>query len=75
MTDREALTRIYQSQTVKLRRLESKLIREPFRASELKEEITRQKGIVHGIGMSIGALGKLSQTSFEDLKSVEAATT
>lgn len=72
MTEREAFTKLYQSQTRKLQRLESKLIKEPFRRSELNEEITRQKGVIHGVGLSLQLLGKSDQYTFDEMLSVEA---
>jgi hypothetical protein len=71
VTDREALTKLYQAQTKKLSRLESKLLKEPFRATELNEEINRQKGVIRGVGLSLSLLGKGSQYSFDDLLSME----
>lgn len=71
MTDREALTKLYQAQTKKLSRFEAKLMKEPFRASEMNEEITRQKGVIRGVGLSIQLLGKGSQYTFDDMISLE----
>lgn len=72
MTEREALTALYQTQKRKLQRLESRLLKEPFRASELKEEITKQGGVIRGVGISLELLAKSAQTSFDEILAMEA---
>lgn len=72
MTEREAFTKLYQSHSRKLLRLESQLIKEPYRRSELSEEITRQKGVIHGVGLALRLLGKNDQYTFDDMLSMEA---
>lgn len=72
MTDREILTKLYQAQTKKLSSFEAKLLKEPFRRTEMSDEITRQKGVIRGVGLSIAILGKGSQYSFDDLLLLEA---
>jgi hypothetical protein len=44
MTEKEILTKLYQSANRKVQRLEAKLLKEPYRALELREEIIREGG-------------------------------
>lgn len=72
MTEKEALTKLYGTQKQKLARLESKLIKDPFRRLELQPEIEKQGGVIRGIGLSLDALNKLAQGDFDSLLKEEA---